>query len=451
MEGGARRVTSPGAPLSGRFEPPGDKSITHRGILLGLLAEGVTRIESPNPGADCEASLTCARLLGARVTHAGGAIEITGTAGRLSPPGRALDCGNSGTTLRLLAGVLAAQPFESELTGDESLRGRPVARIVVPLRAMGATLSARDGDRHPPLRVRGAALLAVAFEEPTASAQVATAILLAGLQASGRTSVRIVPGVRDHTLRMLPAFGVPLAVEVGEDGIATVTVEGPRVPRAASFRVPGDFSAAAFFLAAAAATPGARVTAENVGLNPTRTGLLDALLAMGAGVERRITGTAAGEPVGEVTVTGPGRLEAADLPPARVPAMVDEIPAWAIAAALAHGTSRLSGAGELRVKESDRLAAIARNLRAVGITCEEQPDGVAITGGRPHGGEVEARGDHRIAMAFALLGTRAGGPVVIDDASSIATSFPGFVATLAALGGRMSPAFRTGPEESPRV
>lgn len=442
MEGGARLVVEPGAPLSGRFRPPGDKSITHRGILLGLLAEGVTRIEAPNPGADCEASLECARLLGARVTRAPGAFEIEGAAGRLTAPARVLDCGNSGTTLRLLAGVLAAHPFTAELTGDDSLRGRPVARIVEPLRRMGATLTARDGDRYPPLTVRGAALRPAAFTEPTASAQVATTILFAGLQASGRTSVRILPGVRDHTLRMLPAFGVPLEVEVGEGGVATVTVEGPRVPRAASFRVPGDFSAAAFFLAAAAATPGARVVAEDVSLNPTRTGLLDALLAMGAGVERRVTGLAAGEPVGEVIVTGPPRLEAVDLPPASVPAMVDEIPAWAIAAAAAIGTSRVAGAGELRVKESDRLAAIARNLAALGIACEERPDGLAITGGHPQGGRVEAHGDHRIAMAFALLGVRASGPVTIDDASSIATSFPGFATTLAALGGRMTSSSR---------
>lgn len=437
MRGGARLVVKPGAPLSGSFRPPGDKSITHRAYLLGLMASGETRVESPNPGADCEATLECARALGGRVVREAGAVRITGAALRLSPPGGTLDCGNSGTTLRLLAGVLAGQPFESVLTGDESLRRRPVARILEPLRLMGATLSAEDGDRRPPLRVRGGDLRGTAFDSPTASAQVASAILLAGMQATGRTSVRTLPGVRDHTLRMLPAFGVALTVEPGPDGGVIAAVEGRCVPSAGSLRVPGDFSAAAFFLAAAAAMPGARVTATGVSLNPTRTGLLDVLERMGAGITRRETGLEAGEPVGDVMVTGPDELLAADVPAAQVPAMVDEIPAWAIAASAARGASSVSGAAELRVKESDRLAVIARNLAALGIECRERADGLTITGGRPRGGSVAAFGDHRIAMAFALLALRASGPVTIDDTAAIATSFPGFSKALAALGGRV--------------
>lgn len=436
-EGGGRLVVEPGPPLGGRFRPPGDKSITHRAYLLGLLAAGETRVRDPNPGADCRATLAAARALGAGVVERAGEVVLRGTEGRLRAPGHPLDCGNSGTTLRLLAGVVAAHPIVVTLTGDASLSRRPVARIVEPLRRMGATLSAAAGDRFPPLEVRGGALRGCDFAAPTPSAQVASAILLAGLQSPGRTVVRTMAGVRDHTLRLLPAFGVAVAAAAGADGVTTAAVEGPATPRAASLRVPGDVSAAAFLLAAAAATPGACVTALGVTLNPTRTGFLETLREMGAAVEIEPGAEQAGEPTGDVTVTGPDRLRPADVPPARIPAMVDEIPAWAVAAAAAAGRSTVRGAGELRVKESDRLAALAADLAALGIACEELPDGLAIEGGRPRGGRVAARGDHRMAMACAMLATRAGGPVTIDGAACIATSFPGFAATLAALGGRI--------------
>ncbi|MBI1795995.1 MAG: 3-phosphoshikimate 1-carboxyvinyltransferase [Candidatus Eisenbacteria bacterium] len=433
-------VVRPGRPLGGAFTPPGDKSITHRAFLLGLLAEGETSVEAANPGADGAATLSCAAALGARVQSRDGVIRIAGRGGALVEPDRVLDCGNSGTTLRLLAGVLASQPFLAVLSGDASLNARPVARVIEPLRRMGASLHARDGDRLPPLVVRGAALTGVEFDAPTASAQVASSILLAGLGARGVTSVGTTAGVRDHTPRMLERFGLPIRAQGGDGGVTRWTVEGPVVPRAARVRIPGDFSAAAFFLAAAAATPGARVTARGVSLNPTRTGLLATLEAMGAMVETRAIAASpadgtGGEPVGEITVTGPDRLEATTIAPDRVAAMIDEIPAWAIAASAARGVSRLTGAGELRIKESDRIAALAVNLERLGIAVEELPDGLAITGGRVAGGTVDAALDHRIAMAFAVLATRASGPVVIHGAGGIATSYPGFADALAALGG----------------
>jgi 3-phosphoshikimate 1-carboxyvinyltransferase len=428
----------PGPPLAGEFAPPGDKSITHRAILLGLLAEGETTIERPNPGADCRSSLACARALGAGARETADRLVLTGAAGALREPEGVLDCGNSGTTLRLLAGVLAGQPLLAVLAGDASLHRRPVARIVEPLRRMGATLAARDGDRLPPLVVRGGPLTPIHWDLPVASAQVATCVLLAALAARGTTTVSLPGEARDHTERMLPAFGVPVGIEPRAGAGPRLAIDGPARPRGARLAVPGDPSAAAFFLAAAASRPGARVTARAVSLNPTRSAFLDVLEAMGAVVERLPTSAGAGEPVGDVTVTGPERLEAFDVPAAWVPRLLDEVPAWAVVASAARGVSRIAGARELRVKESDRLAALARNLSRLGVRCEEAPDGLAIEGGPVQGGAVESAGDHRIAMAFAILGTRARGDVRVDDAASVPTSYPDFRATLAALGGRVS-------------
>jgi 3-phosphoshikimate 1-carboxyvinyltransferase len=431
------QVTS-GPPLAGTVRPAGDKSITHRAFLLALLARGTSRISHPNPGADAGSSLACARVLGARVTldPAHDAIEITGCPGGPGAGPFALDCGNSGTTLRLLAGLVARWPLTATLTGDESLKRRPVARVIEPLRLMGATLEAADGGRTPPLTVRGGTLRGIDYAVPMASAQVATAVLLAGLGAEGPTRVTLPGPARDHTERMLPAFGVALQVDERADGGRVTWLEGPATPTACDLRVPGDFSSAAFFLAAAAATPGARVTAQGVSLNPTRTGLLDVLERMGATVERLESGIEAGEPVGEVTVTGPGRLQAFDVPADWLPRLLDEVPAWVVAASAADGISRVRGAGELRVKESDRLAALAGGLGALGIACEESPDGLAVTGGTPRGGTVDSRGDHRIAMTFAVLGARVG-DVTIEDCGPVATSYPGFADGLRALGGRI--------------
>ena len=431
-----RLEVRPGPPLGGAFQPPGDKSITHRALLLGLLAHGVSRVSNPNPGRDSESTLSCCEQLGAVVTRAGdGTIEIHGRDRALDEPARVLDCGNSGTTLRLLAGVLAAQPFVSVLQGDTSLNRRPVARVMEPLRRMGASLWARGGDAYPPLAIRGAQLHAIDFALPVASAQVATCVLLAGLFATGATIVRIPGPARDHTERMLAGRGVPLRVEPSEGGGRLVTLVGPARLEARDVRVPGDPSAAGFFLAAAAATPGSRVTALGISLNPTRTGLLDMLERMGARVIRENVREDSGEPAGDVTVAGPERLTAIDVPEAWVPRMIDEIPAWAVAAARAGGVSRLRGAAELRVKESDRLAAICGNLAQLGIEAHEREGGFDIHGGVPGGGRIDACGDHRIAMAFAVLACGAREPLIIDGAEGIGTSDPAFVATLVRLGG----------------
>ncbi|HKQ57188.1 MAG TPA: 3-phosphoshikimate 1-carboxyvinyltransferase [Candidatus Eisenbacteria bacterium] len=431
---GARLTVRPGRPLAGSFRPPGDKSITHRAYLMGLVATGETVVVDPNPGADCEATLACAGILGATVSRRDQTVTIAGTSGTLREPDRVLDCGNSGTTLRLLAGVLASQPFFSVLAGDESLHRRPVARIVEPLRTMGAQLWARDGDRLPPLAIRGGALAAIEYRVPVASAQVASCILLAALAAPGRTVVTMPGAARDHTQRMLGAFGVK--VEVALDG-RSIALNGPASLLGTQVRIPGDVSAAAFFLAAAATIPGASVTARDVSVNPTRAGLLAVMERMGARVERARPREEGGDPIADVTVTGPARLEAIDIQPDEVPSLIDEVPAWAVLATAARGTSRIAGAAELRVKESDRLAALARNLGRLGITVEETRDGLAVTGGEPRGGTVDAEEDHRIAMAFAILGARAAGPVTITGAGGIPTSYPDFLTTFAALGGEV--------------
>ncbi|MBI1798107.1 MAG: 3-phosphoshikimate 1-carboxyvinyltransferase [Candidatus Eisenbacteria bacterium] len=428
-------IVHPGEPLAGRVIPPGDKSITHRAFLLALIARGPTRVFGANSGADCASTLDCARALGLNAAYESGAWNLTPRP--LTEPARVLDCGNSGTTMRLLPGVLAAQPFLSVLTGDESLSRRPVARVIEPLRLMGASLFARGGDRLPPLIVRGGALSPIRYALPVASAQVASCLLLAGLFANGESAVEIPGPARDHTERMLRAAGVPIDETPIAGGGRQVCVTGPARPEGGEIRLPGDFSAAAFFLAAAAARPGSRVTAEGVGLNPTRTGLLDVLEAMGARIERTCLREEMGEPVGDVSVTGPDRLQAFDVPPEWMPRLIDEAPAWAIAASAAPGISRLAGASELRIKESDRISSLSKNLSRLGIVTRERPDGLEVEGGVPRGGTVVSDGDHRIAMAFAALASRAASPVTIDDAASIATSYPGFAGALAALGARV--------------
>jgi 3-phosphoshikimate 1-carboxyvinyltransferase len=441
-EGAARSVplaVAPGAPLAGAVRPPGDKSITHRAYLFALLADGETIVEGANPGADCRGTLAACAALGMDVREEGGRVRLVHP-GALRAPGGVIDCGNSGSTMRMLPGVLAGQPFTVTLTGDASLVRRPVARIVTPLSAIGARVSAADGDRFPPLTITGGALSSAHHRLEVASAQVATCLELAATFARGTSTIEVPGPARDHSERMLPAFGIALECEDLPGGGRRVRLTGPVRGRGTRVRVPGDPSAAAFFLAAAAARPGARVTARGIALNPTRTGLLDVLAAMGAQVTISEADASAGEPVGDVTVTGPERLRAVDVPAEWVPRLIDEVPAWIIAAAAADGTSRLGGAAELRVKESDRLAALARGLAALGIAVGERPDGLEITGGRVRGGSVAAAGDHRIAMAFAVLGTLADGPVTVDDAASIATSYPGFAADLAALGGAVQEA-----------
>lgn len=434
-----------GRPLAGTFTPPGDKSITHRALLFGLLAEGRTRIHGANCGEDCARSASAAAALGAKVTATAEGWDVEGVPDGVRAPHEAIDCGNSGTTLRLLAGIVAARPFATRLTGDASLSRRPMQRIAEPLERMGARLEGQGERCTPPLVVTGAALRGIAYDAPIASAQVATCTLLAGLGATGETSVTLPGPARDHTERMLPAFGVPLERQDRPDGGRTVRVAGGSRLRATEVRVPADPSAAAFLWAAAAAEPGASVLARGVALNPTRTGFLDVLRAMGATVE--VTGDvqATGETVADVRVTGPARLTAFDVPEEWVPRLLDEVPAWAVVASAAAGTSRLRGAAELRVKESDRLAALAAGLAGLGLACDERPDGLSITGGTPRGGaRIEARFDHRIAMAFAALGCRTREPIAIDDVTSIATSFPGYLDLLASLGAVVSHDVATG-------
>ena len=427
-------------PLSGDFRPPGDKSITHRALLFGMLAEGETHVSGANPGDDCVRSAAAAVALGARGEQVPGGWRVRGVAGAAAAASGPIECGNSGTTLRLVAGIVAARPFRTALTGDASLSRRPMRRIAEPLGRMGARVEGRGEACTPPLTVHGAALRGIEYEVPMASAQVATCTLLAGLAASGRTRVTLPGPARDHTERMLPAFGVPLECEPTATGGRAVTVTGGAALRGTHVEVPGDISAAAFLLAAAAAEPGARVTARRVNLNPTRTAFLDVLAEMGATVEVGAAGEAAGEPYGDVTVTGPERLRAFDVPAGWLARMVDEAPAWAVVAAAAEGTSRLSGAGELRVKESDRIASIAEGLRRLGIACVERPDAIAVTGGPVRGGvRIATHHDHRIAMAFAALGARLDEPVWFDDLSSVPTSYPGFFETLAALGADVVP------------
>jgi 3-phosphoshikimate 1-carboxyvinyltransferase len=402
---------------------PGDKSISHRAALVGAIASGVTRVEGFLRAEDCLATVRCLRALGVGIEETPEHLLIHG--GLLREPDDVLDVGNSGTTIRLLAGILAGQPFHSILTGDASIRQRPMDRVAEPLRTMGARISGRGGGRLAPLSVEGGGLRGVSYVTPVASAQVKSAVLLAGLFAEGATAVTE-PGLsRDHTERMLRAFGVP----VTKDGL-TVRVVGPASLRGTAVRVPGDISSAAYFLVAAALVPGSRVTVEDVGLNPTRTGVLDVLRMMGAEVEVGDLRDLAGEPLGTVTVRA-SRLHGTLIAGELIPRLIDELPVLAVAACFADGETLIRDAGELRVKESDRIAALTRQLGRLGATIDAHPDGLAIVGrGRLRGGRVASDGDHRIAMALAVAGLRADGPVTIDDPACIRTSFPEFEAIL---------------------
>jgi 3-phosphoshikimate 1-carboxyvinyltransferase len=414
--------------IRGALRVPGDKSITHRGLLLGALADGTTEVRGFLRSGDCLATLAALRNLGVEVTESShGLIEIRGKGPEaLCEPESVLDAGNSGTALRLLAGLLAGRPFFSILTGDASLRSRPMRRVVEPLTAMGATLLGRGGGRYPPLAIQGRPLAGITWTTPVASAQVKSAILLAGVQATGETRVTEPMLSRDHTERMLTAFGVA----VGRRG-STVSVSGPARLRAAAVTVPGDLSSAAFFLVAAAASAGDGMLVHDVGVNPTRSGVLEVLEAMGATVIRTHPRTQAGEPLADLTVRG-GRLRGAKIGAELMPRLLDEIPILAVAGALAEGETVISGAAELRVKEVDRLSAVAEELTKLGAQITEEREGLRIVGGRPlRGTVVKSRGDHRMAMALAIAGLFADGETRIEDVACVETSFPGFAALLA--------------------
>jgi 3-phosphoshikimate 1-carboxyvinyltransferase len=413
---------------------PGDKSISHRALMLAPLAEGTSRIRGLAYGADVRATAVAMRALGASATHpleAGAPLEVVGPV-ELRSPSSAIDCGNSGTTARLLIGLIAGSSVSATLDGDDSLRRRPMARVVDPLRRAGGALRELGESGHLPIEIDGRALTAIEHESEVASAQVKSALLLAGL--ASRVPVTVIePGAsRDHTERMLRAMGARVAGEPVERGVR-VSCEPPAGPlKPIDLSVPGDFSAAAFWLALAVLGGcGDEVRVEGVGLNPGRTGFLRALQAMGASCDVVTTHDEAGEPVGDAAAR-PSTLRGAEIAPEWVPSLIDEIPILACVASRAVGTTVIRGARELRVKESDRIAALHSNLVSLGVSSRELPDGLEIEGGGGAlRGTVEARGDHRIAMAFAVLGAVPGNSIAVDDRTCVQVSYPGFWEELA--------------------
>ena len=408
---------------------PGDKSVSHRAVMLGSIAEGITEVSGFLAGEDCLATMDAFRNLGVAIERpADTELIIHGVGLRgLQRPDAELDLGNSGTAMRLMAGVLAGQAFSATLTGDESLTGRPMQRIITPLSRMGAAIESRDG--KPPLLIRGnPALAGIDYTLPMASAQVKSAILLAGLYARGRTTVREPAVTRDHTERMLRAMGVAVSCNDGCIGL-----EGPATPKACPVRVPADLSSAAFVILAALLSGRADVLIRDVGVNPTRTGVLDILKAMGGAITLENPRDMGEEPVADIRVQS-SRLQGIEVDPALVSLAIDEFPVLFVAAAAASGETLFTGIGELRVKESDRIAAMAAGLRALGIQVDEFDDGARVRGGRFSAGEVESFGDHRIAMSLAVAGTVADGSVTVRNVATVETSFPGFEECLRGLG-----------------
>jgi 3-phosphoshikimate 1-carboxyvinyltransferase len=434
-------TVSPAARLRGELRLPGDKSISHRSLIFAALAAGESRVTGTGDGADVRSTAAAMRALGATLDAArdGDGRNVTYRisspgADRLTQPNGVLDCGNSGTSLRLIAGAVAGLPMTTVLDGDASLRRRPVARIIEPLRRMGAVLHGRRHDSLPPLTVVGhTPLQGIEYETPVPSAQVKSAILLAGLRAVGRTTVRERVATRDHTERMLRARGVRVERTSWESGVAW-TVEGGTAVQAIDQHVPADVSAAAFWLVAGAIHPDAELTLRRVGVNPTRRAVIDLLRRMGADIEERPTSAESdpdvGEPVADLTVRS-SELRAIDVAPADIAAAIDEIPALCLAAALARGTTTIRGAGELRHKESDRIAGIAAGLAAMGGRVEVDGDDLTVHGPTPLQGAVtDSLDDHRLAMTFAVAGLVASAPVTIERPDAAAISYPGFFADL---------------------
>jgi 3-phosphoshikimate 1-carboxyvinyltransferase len=419
------------APLRGELTPPGDKSISHRALIMGCLAAGESRIRGLLDSEDIRATANACCQLGMTTRQENGELVLHGVGGAgLRAPRAPLDMGNSGTAMRLLTGVLAAQDFDSELTGDVSLSRRPMRRIVRPLELMGARIDTAEGGT-PPLRIKGNPhLRGIEYDSPVASAQVKSCLLLAGLYASGHTKVREPLKSRDHTERMLPAFGVGLHGGCGVRG-------GSRLA-GGDIRVPADISSAAFFLAAAALVPESDLLLRNVGLNETRDGVIHVMRTMGADLTVDNPRRFGGEDVGDLRIRHAGRLKGVEIPPERVPSMIDELPVILALAAAAEGITRIRGAAELRVKESDRLAVMGQGLRTLGVGLREYEDGMDVEGGAIGAGHVDGAGDHRCAMSFGILGQVAQGPVSIAGVENIDTSYPGFVADLGAVGGRIA-------------
>ncbi len=418
------RTVTPTATIGGHLRVPGDKSISHRVAMLSAMAHGTSEVTGFLASEDCLNTLKAMEALGAEVAWHGDEVSITGTGGTLHPPTEALDLGNSGTGMRLLAGLLAGQPFEVEMTGDASLSSRPMGRIQKPLEAMGARISLLGEGGCAPIRIHGGTVNPIRYELPMASAQVKSAVLLAGLAAHGETIVVEPRATRDHTERLLMAMGADLCVDeltvsLRSDGLSGHSLKGD------AWHVPGDFSSAAFWIVAAAACDGAEVTIDGVGLNPRRTALLDVLQRMGAGIECDVD-LGAWEPIGSLVVRGT-RLKATEIGGHEIPNLIDELPLVAVAGALAEGETVIRDAQELRVKESDRIATMVTNLSAAGISVVETDDGMRVTGGPVAGGvAAESYGDHRIAMAMAVLGLHAREAMQINDVACVATSYPEF-------------------------
>lgn len=420
--------TQPARSLQGVVQVPGDKSISHRALLFGAIAEGTTRITGLLPAEDPLSTAACLRAMGVTISaiEAGQPVSVEGVGlDGLREPEDVLDCGNSGTTMRLMLGLLAGRAGRHVvLTGDGSLRRRPMQRVGGPLAQMGALISGRSGGNLAPLAIQGQQLRGATIRTPVASAQVKSALVLAALTATGDTTVIEPVQSRDHSERMLRAFGAQLSV--GGPGLTEVTVTPGASLRGQDVIVPGDISSAAFWLVAGAITPGADLTVQNVGLNPSRTGVLDVLAQMGARIELLNGREVAGEPVGDLRVTH-GPLQAFTIGAELIPRLVDEIPVLAVAACYAEGMSRVSGAEELRVKETDRLAVMARQLGAMGARIEEFADGLTIEGGVPlHGAEVDSETDHRVAMSLAVAAQVAHGPTQLHRPEAAAVSYPGF-------------------------
>ncbi len=428
-------VLSAGGSLRGHVTVPGDKSISHRSLLFGAIAEGTTRIEGLLPAEDPLSTAACLRAMGVTVSPIadGQVVTVEGVGlDGLREPADVLDCGNSGTTMRLMLGLLAGRAGRHfVLTGDASLRSRPMRRVGAPLAQMGARIQGREDGNLAPLAVLGQTLHGSVIGTPVASAQVKSALLLAALTANGPTTVIEPAPTRDHSERMLRAFGADLEVD-GDEGRFITVRPGPAL-QGQTVVVPGDISSAAFWLVAAAITPGAELTVENVGLNPSRTGILDVLAEMGARITVLNSRDVAGEPVGDLHVQH-GPLRAFRIEEPMIPRLVDEIPVLAVAACCAEGVSRISGAAELRVKETDRLAVMARQLTAMGARLEEHADGLSIEGPTPlHGAEVDSETDHRVAMSLAVASLVARGDTRLGRAEAAAVSYPGFWDDLARL------------------
>jgi len=426
-------IVTPSKLHDARVVVPGDKSISHRALMLGSIATGRTEVSGFLAGEDCLATAAVMRALGVPIrqpTPTSLVIDGVGMRG-LSAPDHDLDLGNSGTAMRLMAGLLAAQPFNSVLTGDESLRGRPMGRIIAPLTRMGAAIES-DCDGTPPLQITGGVRLrGIHYEMPVASAQVKSAILLAGLYADGETAVTEPAITRDHTERMLRSMGVTVGASTG--GAARITLRGGQQLSGCAIQVPADLSSATFIILGTLLSQDADVLIENVGVNPTRTGVLDILKAMGGDIRLENARHYGDEPVADIRVRA-SRLKGGDVDPALVSLAIDEFPALFVAAAAASGKTRFSGLEELRVKESDRIAAMADGLRRLGIDVDESPDGAVVHGGRFKGGEVESFHDHRVAMSLAMAATIAEDEVLIRGVDNVNTSFPGFQECIAGPG-----------------